>query len=220
MAGTESAAAGFCREGRYWILGCGYGWHCRYADGQGARRAGDGHFLKMLDTARKRRTLPGLNTGKRRWRNFPSRTAAGRCHQFTGAALCTGLQTAGGKRVPLAAAGGEFRVFLWSIRYLPLTGHRTGFTTVTARFCVFLDRYFEEGERIATFLGEQVIKYHRTLTTYLQTLWQAGFAIRKPGGTSAAGGYAVLSGNEGRTPPADDDTYRGEKSPYNPKKNK
>ena len=44
--------------------------------------------------------------------------------------------------------------------------------------CFPVDRYFEEGERTAAFLGEQVMKYHRTLTTYFQTLWQTGFAVR------------------------------------------
>lgn len=40
-----------------------------------------------------------------------------------------------------------------------------------------VDRYFYEGARQATFLGEQVTKYHRTLTTTLRTLLQNGFAI-------------------------------------------
>lgn len=36
-------------------LGCGYGWHCRYADGQGARRVlGTDISRKMLDTAREK----------------------------------------------------------------------------------------------------------------------------------------------------------------------
>ena len=33
-----------------------------------------------------------------------------------------------------------------------------------------VDNYYYEGEREAVFLGERVIKYHRTLTTYLNTL--------------------------------------------------
>lgn len=41
-----------------------------------------------------------------------------------------------------------------------------------------VDRYFEEGPRQAVFLGEPVIKYHRTLTTCLETLLQNGFALQ------------------------------------------
>lgn len=40
-----------------------------------------------------------------------------------------------------------------------------------------VDRYFEEGKRKAIFLGEEVIKYHRSLTTYLNTLFRYGFEI-------------------------------------------
>ena len=39
-----------------------------------------------------------------------------------------------------------------------------------------MDRYFYEGQRQAVFLGEDVVKYHRTLTTYLDTLLTGGFS--------------------------------------------
>ncbi len=41
-----------------------------------------------------------------------------------------------------------------------------------------VDNYYYEGKRDAIFLGQHVTKYHRTLTTYLQTLWKHGFSIR------------------------------------------
>ena len=40
-----------------------------------------------------------------------------------------------------------------------------------------VDNYYYEGKRNAVFLGEPVIKYHRTLTTYISTLIKKGFAI-------------------------------------------
>jgi len=40
-----------------------------------------------------------------------------------------------------------------------------------------VDRYFEEGARKAIFLGEEVTKVHRTLTTYVNALLQSGFEI-------------------------------------------
>lgn len=40
-----------------------------------------------------------------------------------------------------------------------------------------VDRYFTEGMRKATFLGEEVVKYHKTLTTYVNSLIRAGFEI-------------------------------------------
>ncbi len=41
-----------------------------------------------------------------------------------------------------------------------------------------VDNYYYEGKREAVFLGEKVIKYHRTLTTYLNTLLQNGFILQ------------------------------------------
>lgn len=40
-----------------------------------------------------------------------------------------------------------------------------------------VDRYFMEGKRYAQFLGEEVVKYHRTLTTYVNSLLKNGFQI-------------------------------------------
>ena len=41
-----------------------------------------------------------------------------------------------------------------------------------------VDNYFYEGKRKVCFLGEEVTKYHRTLTTYLNTLSQLGFELQ------------------------------------------
>lgn len=40
-----------------------------------------------------------------------------------------------------------------------------------------VDNYFSEGLRTTNFLGEKVVKYHKTLTTYLNTLMQNNFNI-------------------------------------------
>jgi SAM-dependent methyltransferase len=42
-----------------------------------------------------------------------------------------------------------------------------------------VDHYFSEGPRRTVFLGEPVVKYHRTLTTCLGALMDAGFLLRK-----------------------------------------
>ncbi len=42
-----------------------------------------------------------------------------------------------------------------------------------------VDNYYLEGTRDALFLGEHVTKYHRTLTTYLDTLLQNGFDLQR-----------------------------------------
>ena len=40
-----------------------------------------------------------------------------------------------------------------------------------------VDNYYYEGKREAVFLGEKVTKYHRTLTTYVNTLLKNGFIL-------------------------------------------
>ena len=40
-----------------------------------------------------------------------------------------------------------------------------------------VDNYFDEGIRTTKFLGEEVSKYHRTMTTYLNTLINKNFEI-------------------------------------------
>lgn len=42
-----------------------------------------------------------------------------------------------------------------------------------------VDNYYYEGKRTTVFLGEKVTKYHRTLTTYLNTLLSNGFIINQ-----------------------------------------
>ena len=42
-----------------------------------------------------------------------------------------------------------------------------------------VDNYYYEGPRQAIFLGEKVVKYHKTLTTYLDGLLQNGFSIKR-----------------------------------------
>lgn len=40
-----------------------------------------------------------------------------------------------------------------------------------------VDSYFSEGVRKANFLGEEILKYHKTLTTYVTALLNSGFCI-------------------------------------------
>lgn len=42
-----------------------------------------------------------------------------------------------------------------------------------------VDNYFTEGRRETNFLGATVVKYHKTLTTYLNSLLQSGFVIKE-----------------------------------------
>ena len=101
--------------------------------------------------------------------------------------------------------GGDFVFSVWSTPSSPPPGPRTGITARTGRPLHFpVDRYFEEGRRTARFLGEDVVKYHRTLTTYLDGLLTGGFELLRGGGAPAAGADAGPAGDAGRAPPPHD----------------
>ena len=66
------------------------------------------------------------------------------------------------------APGGYF-VFPWSIPYY-CYGSQDWYYDENGNILHFpVDNYYYEGKRKAVFLGEEVVKYHRTLTTYLNT---------------------------------------------------
>ncbi len=67
-----------------------------------------------------------------------------------------------------------------NILFLLPMEHKTGIITKREKYCIFpVDNYYYEGKRTAVFLGERVTKFHRTLTTYLNTLLSNGFIINR-----------------------------------------
>ena len=74
--------------------------------------------------------------------------------------------------------GGDF---VFSVEHPTFTayGSQDWYYDADGRILHFpVDRYFEEGPLEAVFLGETVTKYHRTLTTCLETLLQNGFVLQ------------------------------------------
>lgn len=59
-----------------------------------------------------------------------------------------------------------------------------------------VDNYYYEGERNAVFLGEKVTKYHRTMTTYINSLLENGFIFGTFCGTEASKGDDESERNE------------------------
>lgn len=59
-------------------------------------------------------------------------------------------------------------VFTSNFESAKLSGRRTDW---------IVDHYFETGERVEPWLGEEVIKYHRTIEDYFISLQQAGFTV-------------------------------------------
>lgn len=160
-------------------LGCGYGWHCKYAAEQGAASVlGVDLSHKMLETAKEKNADEAI----------VYRQGAIEDLEFSAGSFDVVLSSLAFHYIrdfePLAAKiagwlkqGGSF---VFSVEHPVFTAYGTqdwyyGEDGEILHFPV--DNYYYEGEREAVFLGEKVVKYHRTLTTYLAALLQNGFEI-------------------------------------------
>ena len=160
-------------------LGCGFGWHCRYAAEQGAARAvGIDLSEKMLERARQTATDPRIvyrrqsieeaSFGAGEFDLVLSSLALHYVSDYRG--LC--------RRVyEWLTPGG---VFVFSVEHPVFTayGNQDWIYDHKGQIAHWpVDRYYEEGPRQAVFLGETMTKYHRTLETYVSALLETGFAL-------------------------------------------
>ena len=162
-------------------LGCGYGWHCAYAAEHGAAHVtGVGLSEKMLEVARQKASFPQVEYLHAAIEDvdFPpesfdvvfSSLAIHYLQDFP--ALAEKVRT-------WLKPGGDF---VFSVEHPIFTayGNQDWYYDEQGNILHFpVDNYFYEGQRQAVFLGEDVVKYHRTLTTYLDTLLTGGFALRR-----------------------------------------
>ena len=166
-------------------IGCGFGWHCIYAAQQGASYVlGTDISANMLAGAsQKTKALGEEISSKIEYEqlamedmNFPPSSfdivISSLAFHYTPdfAAVCQRIYAC-------LAPGGNF---VFSVEHPVFTaqGTQTWYQGTNGENVHWpVDSYFIEGKREATFLGEQVTKYHKTLTTYLNTLLQTGFTI-------------------------------------------
>lgn len=160
-------------------LGCGYGWHAAYAAERGARSVlGIDISRKMLEVAREKNSAPVIEyrLGAMEDLSF----ADGSFDVVLSSLAFHYIADFGGLVEKIArwlTPGGEF---VFSVEHPVFTayGSQDWYYDENGEILHFpVDRYYIEGKREAVFLGETMTKYHRTLTTYLQTLWQNGFAV-------------------------------------------
>ena len=165
---------------RFLDLGCGYGWHCRYASEMGAAEVlGLDLSSKMLEIARQKSqgyqkidyyecAIEDFDFPASSWDVVFSSLAIHYLESFEKLAKNV-YRTLSDK--------GEF---LFSVEHPVFTAEGSQdwiYKENGEILCFPVDRYFYEGKRTAHFLGENVTKYHRTLTTYLRQLLSAGFEI-------------------------------------------
>lgn len=161
-------------------LGCGYGWHCAYAVQNGAASVlGVDISEKMLSVAAQKHAFPtvtyrrcameDLSLPKNSVDLVLSSLALHYVRDY--AALVQRIAS-------WLTPGGTF---VFSVEHPVFTaqGPQDWVYDETGAISHFpVDDYYYEGARDAVFLGEHILKYHRTLTTYLTTLTDAGLSLR------------------------------------------
>jgi SAM-dependent methyltransferase len=159
-------------------LGCGYGWFCRWARAQGAARVlGLDLSEKMLKRAADETSDPAIAYRRADLDMVPLPSAA-----FDVAYSLLALHYIEDLHGLIARVHDALLpegIFIFSVEHPIYTapsapkwsigagGHRTW----------PVDRYLDEGPRSTDWLVPGVIKQHRTLGTYLNTLIDIGFAI-------------------------------------------
>lgn len=160
-------------------LGCGYGWHCRYALEQGASRVlGIDLSQKMLDRARELGEFPGLTYRLCDLESYEYPENAWDC-VVSNLALhyIENLDSLFHKVRRTLKDGGTF---LFNIEH-PVFTARQGqdwiYNEKGEPLYWPVDDYYRPGKRTTHFLGCEVEKYHHTLTQILMGLLQSGFTL-------------------------------------------
>ncbi|MFC4809688.1 class I SAM-dependent methyltransferase [Paenibacillus sp. GCM10023250] len=162
-------------------IGCGFGWHCRYVRGQGAASVvGIDISENMLARAReltedptityRRLAIEDLDYPNGAFDVVVSSLALHYIARFDD--VCRTVHR-------LLAAGGSF---VFSVEHPVFTARAAQdwhYGPGGEKLHWPVDQYYEEGLREARFLENDVIKYHRTVSTMLNALIEAGFRIRK-----------------------------------------
>lgn len=162
-------------------LGCGFGWHCRYAIENGAQSViGIDLSERMLAKAREINSTKGIQYERKALEDvdYPAEKFDIIISSLT-LHYVESFDSIAQNIYKWLTPGGSF---VFSVEHPVFTaegGQDWVYGKDGQKICWPVDRYFIEGKRSTTFLGENVIKYHRTLTSYLNTLIKAGFKIKE-----------------------------------------
>lgn len=162
-------------------LGCGFGWHCRYAAEQGAVAVlGTDLSEKMLVRAAELTDDPHVTYCRVAMEDLEVEAEAFDV-VISSLALhyIEDLELVFKKVWNALPVGGHF---LFSCEHPVFTaqGSQDWYSGGGEEHLHWpVDNYFSEGKRMSRFLGCDVVKYHRTLTTYLGTLFKLGFHIQE-----------------------------------------
>lgn len=169
------------KDKRVLDLGCGFGWHCRYAIDKGAKSViAIDISEKMLKEAENMTTSPliqyirmpieDIDYDPNTFDVVISSLALHYVESFDD--ICEKVSSC-------LTSNGDF---VFSVEHPIFTSYGTQDWYYDDNGDIMhwpVDRYFTEGIRKSNFLGTDVMKYHKTLTTYINGLIKSGFEITK-----------------------------------------
>lgn len=169
------------RDKKVLDLGCGFGWHCRYAREMGAKSVvGVDLSENMLERAREmtndsdityhRLAIEDIDFPAAEFDVVLSSLALHYVEDFD--RICN-------KIYDCLAPGGTFVLSFEHPVFTALAAQDWHHGLNGQRLHWPVDNYSSEGLRQARFLDTDVIKYHRTVATHMNGLIQAGFRITK-----------------------------------------
>lgn len=171
-------------------LGCGYGWHCRYAmENDASSVLGIDLSEKMLNQARKVNQLEGIEYQQCALEDYayPAEMFDVVISSLT-LHYIENLTALFQKVAQTLRRGGEF-IFSMEHPVFTAEGSQQWLDQTSAGNPVWpVTRYFLDGRRDSIFLGAAVVKYHHSLTTIVQALLVNDFEledIREPQPTAA-----------------------------------
>ncbi|WP_137390570.1 class I SAM-dependent methyltransferase [Rhodoligotrophos defluvii] len=169
------------RDKRVLDLGCGFGWHCRYARAEGARSVvGVDLSERMLAQARVLGTDPAV-----RYENAAIEDLAFPDGSFDVVLSSLALHYVADVRSVCVKVyrwltpGGAF---VFSVEHPIFTARAAQdwhYGADGERLHWPVDDYQHEGLRRTSWLAENVAKYHRTIAGYLNPLLECGFILRR-----------------------------------------
>ncbi|KFF13331.1 SAM-dependent methyltransferase [Chryseobacterium soli] len=162
-------------------LGCGFGWHCRYAIENGAKSVtGIDLSEKMLEKAREINHLEGIEYERKALEDvrYPTEKFDIILSSLTFHYI-ESFDVMAQNIYQWLKPNGHF---VFSVEHPVFTAQGNQDWTYAEdgkKLHWPVDNYFAEGKRNTHFLGEDIVKYHRTLTTYMNSLLQQGFRIKE-----------------------------------------
>jgi SAM-dependent methyltransferase len=160
-------------------IGCGFGWHCRYAHEQGARRVvGIDISEKMLKRAESETHAPEIE-----YRRLAIEDMDFAAAEFDVVISSLAIHYVESfdmvcQKVHHCLAGKG--TFVFSVEhpiYTALAAQDWCYGSQGEKLHWPVDNYHNEGLRQAEFLVDDVVKYHRTFATFINTLIGSGFKI-------------------------------------------